>query len=311
MSKLAFVFPGQGSQIIGMGMDAYAASPIAKKIFDDANALLPFDLVDIIQNGSDEDLKASRVAQPALVTTSSALLALVKEAGITADYVAGHSLGEYSALVAANVLTSAEAAQLVNKRGELMEDAATGAMAAVMGTSEADLEAILETARQQSGEIVQLANLNCPGQIVISGSVAGIEAAQVAAKEAGVKRVIPLKVSGPFHSELMAPAAEAFASLLGTATFSDASTPVITNVDATPTTLAADFKVKLEQQLTAPVQWINTMAYLIEQDVDTIIEIGPGKVLAGLMKKMDRSVTVHNVHDLETLEATLAILGGK
>lgn len=311
MSKVAFVFPGQGSQVVGMGMDLYEQNQLAKQVFDEANALLPFDLVDVIKNGADDDLKASRVAQPALVTTSAAFLAVLAAAGVTADYVAGHSLGEYSALVAAQVLPSATAAQLVNKRGELMEAAATGAMAAVMGTAEADLEAILATARATSGEVVQLANLNCPGQLVISGTVAGIEAAQLAAKEAGVKRVIPLKVSGPFHSELMVPAATEFATVLAQTTFADAILPVITNVDAMETTVAADFKVKLEQQLTAPVQWINTMDYLIKQGVDTIVEIGAGKVLAGLMKKMDRSITVYNVQDVASLEATIAELGGK
>lgn len=311
MSKVAFVFPGQGSQVIGMGMDLYEQDQLAKRVFDEANALLPFDLVDVIKNGTADDLKASRVAQPALVTTSAAFFAVLDAAGITADYVAGHSLGEYSALVAAKVLPSATAAQLVNKRGELMEAAATGAMAAVMGTAEADLEAILATARTASGEVVQLANLNCPGQLVISGTVAGIEAAQVAAKDAGVKRVIPLKVSGPFHSELMAPAANDFALVLAQTAFADATLPVITNVDAKETLAATDFKVKLEQQLTATVQWIKTMDYLIKQGVDTIVEIGAGKVLAGLMKKMDRSITVYNVQDVASLEATIAELGGK
>jgi [acyl-carrier-protein] S-malonyltransferase len=237
-------------------------------------------------------------------------LQVLKDAGITADYTAGHSLGEYSALVAAGALTFEDAVYAVRKRGEYMDEAfpnGAGAMAAVLGM---DRGALSEAADEitKEGETVQLANLNCPGQIVISGTAVGIEKAGALAKERGAKRVLPLQVSGPFHSKLMEPAAEKFKAVLDHIPIRDAKIPVIANIDAEPETNAEDIKVKLIRQLYSPVLWEDSVVKMISLGVDTFVEVGPGKVLSGLIRKIDRNVKTFAVQDMESLEAAVNAL---
>ncbi|MBC1522100.1 ACP S-malonyltransferase [Listeria aquatica] len=309
MNKLAFVFPGQGSQKVGMGQDVSEKYPEAKAVFDQADEKLGFSLTELITDGPQELLTKSENAQPALVATSTAILNVLEGAGIKADFAIGHSLGEYSALVAANFLTAADAVYLVHERGKLMEAAVpdgAGAMAAVLGL---DAETI-ENVTASIDLPVQIANYNCPGQIVISGSKEGIEKATEALKEKGAKRVMPLAVSGPFHSELMKPAAEKFADVLKTVTILDGSIPVINNVDAALLTDKNELESKLVRQIYSPVRFEQSIRELIQQGVDTFVEIGAGKVTAGLIKKIDRDVKVLNASDVSSLEEVITELKG-
>jgi [acyl-carrier-protein] S-malonyltransferase len=313
MGKIAFIFPGQGSQTVGMGKDLAESDANARALFQAADERLGFSLSSLIFEGPQETLTLTYNAQPALLTTSIALLEKVKEAGIAADYVAGHSLGEYTALVAAGALSFADAVYAVRKRGEFMEEAVPageGTMAAVLGMDAAALEAVTNEVSAQ-GDPVQLANLNCPGQIVISGSKAGVEKAGQLAKERGAKRVIPLEVSGPFHSSLMKPAAGKLQEVLNGIAIHDAKIPVIANVTAEPVVKKEEISRLLIEQLYSPVRWEQSVQTMIALGVDTFIEIGPGKVLSGLVKKIDRNVRVHAVNDLETLKATVAAVKGE
>ncbi|EZP78005.1 malonyl CoA-acyl carrier protein transacylase [Parageobacillus genomosp. 1] len=313
MGKIAFIFPGQGSQTVGMGKDIAESDANARALFQAADERLGFSLSSLIFEGPQETLTLTYNAQPALLTTSIALLEKVKEAGITADYVAGHSLGEYTALVAAGALSFADAVYAVRKRGEFMEEAVPageGTMAAVLGMDAAALEAVTNEVSAQ-GDPVQLANLNCPGQIVISGSKAGVEKAGQLAKERGAKRVIPLEVSGPFHSSLMKPAAGKLQEVLNGIAIHDAKIPVIANVTAEPVVKKEEISRLLIEQLYSPVRWEESVQTMIALGVDTFIEIGPGKVLSGLVKKIDRNVRVHAVNDLETLKSTVAAVKGE
>jgi [acyl-carrier-protein] S-malonyltransferase len=313
MGKIAFIFPGQGSQTVGMGKDIAESDANARALFQAADERLGFSLSSLIFEGPQETLTLTYNAQPALLTTSIALLEKVKEAGITADYVAGHSLGEYTALVAAGALSFADAVYAVRKRGEFMEEAVpagAGTMAAVLGMDAAALEAVTNEVSAQ-GDPVQLANLNCPGQIVISGSKAGVEKAGQLAKERGAKRVIPLEVSGPFHSSLMKPAAGKLQEVLNGVAIHDAKIPVIANVTAEPVVKKEEISRLLIEQLYSPVRWEESVKTMITLGVDTFIEIGPGKVLSGLVKKIDRNVRVHAVNDLETLKSTVAAVKGE
>ncbi|CAH1214330.1 ACP S-malonyltransferase [Paenibacillus sp. JJ-223] len=309
MGKIAFVFPGQGSQAVGMAKDAHDHVPASANIFRTADETLGFSLSSLIFEGPDTELKQTSNTQPALLTASIALLEAFKEKGIEPDYVAGHSLGEYSALVAADVLTFADAVSIVRARGQYMEQAVPGgqgAMAAVLG---ADREALGVLCRDVSagGHAVELANMNCPGQIVISGVKEGVAAVAERVKEAGGKRAITLEVSGPFHSSLMKEAANKLADKLSGVTFSPARVPVVANVTARP---AEDGKIPqlLTEQVYSPVLWEDSVTWLIEQGVDTFVEIGSGSVLTGLIKKTDKTVSLYNVNSLETLEATAAAL---
>jgi [acyl-carrier-protein] S-malonyltransferase len=252
-------------------------------------------------------------AQPALLTTSIALFEKIKEAGIVPDYVAGHSLGEYTALVAAGAISFTDAVYAVRKRGEFMEEAVPagkGTMAAVLGMEANLLQEITEQISAE-GASVQLANLNCPGQIVISGSREGVDRASQLAKEKGAKRVIPLEVSGPFHSSLMEPAANKLKEVLDEIEITDANIPVIANVTAEPMTEKEDIKGKLIEQLYSPVRWEQSVNNMIELGIDTFVEIGPGKVLSGLVKKINRNVKTYAVNDLVSLEAVVAALKGE
>jgi [acyl-carrier-protein] S-malonyltransferase len=305
LGKTAFIFPGQGAQSVGMGKDAYDAVPAARDLFLAADDQLGFPLSSIIFNGPDEDLKQTVNTQPALLATSMAYLEAIRGKGIEPDYVAGHSLGEYSALVCAGVLSFEEAVSIVRARGEYMEAAVPGgqgAMAAVLG---ADREALSELCKSitAEGHVVELANMNCPGQIVISGSAQGVAAAAERVKEAGGKRAIPLEVSGPFHSTLMKEAADRLAGKLEQAAFNTPSVPVVANVTARSVEDAAAIRGLLVEQVYSPVLWHDSVEWMIAQGVDTFVEIGPGSVLSGLIKKIDKSVKVINVNSLDSVSS--------
>ncbi|MGX1900309.1 ACP S-malonyltransferase [Thermolongibacillus altinsuensis] len=310
MGKTAFIFPGQGSQTVGMGKEFAQKDEKVASFFKKADERLGFSLSTIIFEGPQETLTRTENAQPALLTMSIALFEKVKEAGFVPDYVAGHSLGEYSALVAASVLSFEDAVYVVRKRGELMEEAVPageGTMAAVLGMDEPLLASIVAKAAKEVAP-VQLANLNCPGQIVISGAKQGVEYAAKLAKEQGAKRVIPLEVSGPFHSSLMKPAADRLAQVLNEVRMHDSSIPIISNVTAQPMIKKEEIKEKLIEQLFSPVRWEQSVQTMIELGVDTFVEIGPGKVLSGLVKKINRNVRVYAIHDEGSLATTIAAL---
>ncbi|NTU26495.1 ACP S-malonyltransferase [Bacillus tequilensis] len=310
MSKIAFLFPGQGSQFIGMGKELYEQVPAAKRLFDEADETLETKLSSLIFEGDAEELTLTYNAQPALLTTSIAVLEKFKESGITPDFTAGHSLGEYSALVASGALSFKDAVYTVRKRGEFMNEAVPageGAMAAILGMDAEALKQVTDKVTEE-GHLVQLANLNCPGQIVISGTAKGVELASEQAKEHGAKRAIPLDVSGPFHSELMKPAAEKLKEVLDSCDVKDADVPVISNVSADVMTDKADIKEKLIEQLYSPVRFEESINKLIAEGVTTFIEIGPGKVLSGLVKKVNRRLKTIAVSDPETIELAIQTL---
>jgi len=310
MGKIAFVFPGQGSQVVGMGKELAEQYPLVMAYFLKADQTLNDQLSKVIFEGSQEVLTLTVNAQPALLTTSIAILDFFKKSGVTADYVAGHSLGEYTALVASGALTFEEGVYAVRKRGEFMEAAVPngeGSMSAVLGLDRDSLaDAVKEVS--QSGFPVSLANLNCPGQIVISGSKKGVELAGGKAKEAGAKRVIPLEVSGPFHSELMKPAADQLRDVLDGLNMQNAGIPVVANVTAQPMSEALEIKEKLIEQLYSPVLWEDSVEKMIELGVDTFIEIGPGKVLSGLVKKINKTVKTYSVSDETSVQAVIDAL---
>ncbi|WP_438446789.1 ACP S-malonyltransferase [Gorillibacterium sp. sgz5001074] len=304
MGKIAFVFPGQGAQAVGMGKDVYDSHEGARRVYDEADAALGFKLTDIVFGGPEETLKMTAYTQPALLTTSLALYEAFRMKGVQPDYVAGHSLGEYSALAVAGVLSYEDAVRTVRARGELMEQAVPGgqgAMAAVLG---AERGALAELCAKISGTVgaVELANVNCPGQIVVSGTKEGVQAVVEMGKEIGAKRVIPLEVSGPFHSSLMKPAAEKLGGVLEGLAMKTASVPVVANVHARPVTEPEEIRRLLVEQVYSPVLWEDTVAWLIAQGVDTFVEIGSGSVLAGLIKKVDKTVKVISVNSKDAVE---------
>ncbi|MED4163127.1 ACP S-malonyltransferase [Halalkalibacterium halodurans] len=304
MAKVAFLFPGQGSQSVGMGSELLSEEK-AKEIFDEADERLSYSLSSIMFEGPEEKLRRTENTQPALLTMSTAVLSLVREYGIKPDYTAGHSLGEYSALVASGSLTFADAVYAVHHRGLFMEEAVPfgeGAMAAILGMERDELEQVTKRVTE-AGAVVELANLNCPGQIVISGSAEGVEQASEEAKEAGAKRVIPLQVSGPFHSSLMKPAAEKLEAVLADLAIADAAPPVIANVTADLVQKAADIRSSLIEQVYSPVRWEDTVRRMLELGVDTFVEIGSGNVLSGLVRKVQRRVNVFSVSDRASIEA--------
>ncbi|MGF7029773.1 [acyl-carrier-protein] S-malonyltransferase [Paenibacillus mucilaginosus] len=305
MGKIAFVFPGQGAQAVGMGRDIAEADPASRALFEAADHALGYDLSRLIFEGPESELKLTYHTQPALLTTSIAYLELFRRRhDVRPDFVAGHSLGEYSALVAAGVLGFEDAVRTVRARGQFMDQAVPsgeGAMAAVLGAGREALQTLcIEISA--GGNPVELANLNCPGQIVVSGSAAGVAALAERAKEAGAKRVILLEVSGPFHSSLMKPASAKLAEVLEGLAMQDASVPVVANVNAGPLTEPGAIREALVEQVHSSVLWEDSVAWLLAQGVDTFIEFGSGSVLAGLIKKIDRSVTVISINSLEALD---------
>jgi [acyl-carrier-protein] S-malonyltransferase len=303
----AFVFPGQGSQYAGMGRDLFQAYPEARRVFHEIDEALGFEISRLCFEGPEDQLRLTENTQPAILAVSSALHAVLEEHGATRrDLVAGHSLGEYSAIVSVGGLTPAEAAKLVRARGRFMQEAVpvgSGGMAALIGPTVEEARAICEEAAQ--GEVVSVANINAPGQIVIAGTKAGIERAIGVAKSRGVRRALPLPVSAPFHCELMAPAAERLAPLLDEANFKDLWVALVSNVDASPIGTATAVRNALLRQVASPVRWVESVERMIAMGVKRFVEIGPGNVLTGLIKRIDPNVELVNVSDVSSLEAFL------
>lgn len=302
MGKTAVVFPGQGSQFVGMGKDFYDSMPEVKAIFDKADSSLGYSLTKIMFEGSEEELKTTYNTQPALLTMSVGIWEVLKNR-VKADYFAGHSLGEYSAVVAAGGFTFEEGVLAVHNRGKFMQDAVpvgVGAMAAVMGI---DDEAVVETCREVSGvKVVEPANFNCPGQIVVAGHKEAVEEFSEKIKAKGAKRALLLPVSAPFHCSLMKPAREKMADYLkNNIVIKDLSTPVFNNVDAKEETSAADVYDALCRQVDGAVLWTTLIKNMVNSGVDRFIEVGAGQVLAGLIKKIDKNVTVENVSKVADL----------
>ena len=303
----AFVFPGQGSQYAGMGRDVAEKYPAARRVFDDIDAALGFSISTLCFEGPEDQLKLTENTQPAILAVSSALHAVLEEKGATRrDLVAGHSLGEYSAIVSVGGLTPAEAAKIVRARGRFMQEAVpvgTGGMAALIGPTVDEARAICEEAAQ--GEVVSVANINAPGQIVIAGTKSGIERAIEVAKKRGVRRALPLPVSAPFHCDLMKPAADRLEPILDEASFKDLWVSLVSNVDASPIGTSTAVRNALLRQVASPVRWVESVQKMVAMGVKRVVEVGPGNVLTGLIKRIDPSVELFNVSDVPTLEAFL------
>ena len=308
--KLAFVFPGQGAQSVGMGQALAAAHPEAAETFATADRVLGYGLSATCWNGPAEDLKKSVHTQPALLTHSVAAWRLVRAAGLAPSWTAGHSLGEYSACVAAGALSFEDALRVTSRRGELMYSAGLerpGAMAAILGLAAADVEAACADAA--AAGVVRAANLNAPGQVVISGEPAAVDAACEAAKARGAKRAIKLEVSGAFHSPLMASAAAGLAEALDGVTIRDAECPIVSNAWARPVQRADEIRAALKEQLLSSVRWEESMRLLLDAGAEGFVELGTGKVLRGLLRTIHKEAASWNVEDPESLQATLAALG--
>lgn len=310
MGKLAYLFPGQGSQIVGMGRDVCAHSPEALKVFDEGDTYLGSKISTLCFYGPEETLRQTVVAQPALYVTSVAVLKALEEAGARRpDAVAGHSIGEYAALVASGALAYLDGLHLVERRAQEMQraaEASPGAMAAVLGLSADEVVAACAEAQDGGAGVVQAANFNSPGQVVISGTADGIAKASEIAKAKGAKRVVALNVSGAFHSSLMSEAAHGMTVVLASTPMSQASVPVVANLTANYETSPNEIKQNLAAQVDHPVRWDESIARLVEDGFDTFVEIGPGAVLAGLMKRLAPEAAVYSVSDQAGVAAIAA-----
>ncbi len=306
----AFVFPGQGSQSVGMLAELAAAFPLVGQTFAEASEALGYDLWRLVQEGPAEELNQTHITQPAMLTSGIAVWRILHDQGVAAPaVVAGHSLGEYSALVAAGALLFADAVKLVAERGRLMQEAVPagqGGMAAILGLDDATVITVCEAAAQ--GDVLSAVNFNAPGQVVVAGTAAAVERVVDAAKEAGAKRALPLPVSVPSHCALMKPAAEKLAEQLAAITISAPTIPVINNVDVTVASDADAIRDALVRQLYSPVRWVESVQKMAQDGVDTLVECGPGKVLVGLNKRIEKSMNAMAVLDAATLEKALAAL---
>ena len=310
MNKLAYLFPGQASQYPGMGRDLAEKFPEARAVFNEADAALGFSISKLCFEGSEEELKLTENTQPAILTVSVAAHRALEKHGIVPDFAAGHSLGEYSAMVAAGSLEFATAVKLVRARGRYMQEAVPageGAMAAIMGLSPSDVAEICKKAAQ--GEVVSPANVNSPDQIAISGAAAAVKRAVEIASQSGAKRAVMLPVSAPFHCALMETARKRLEPDLRAAAFSALRFPVITNVDAEAITSGEEARDALIRQVTAPVRWVDSVHEMIDAGVNIFVEVGPGKVLCGLMRQIERSVRCFQAEDSATVQATLEKIG--
>ena len=299
------IFPGQGSQSPGMGKELFENFQVARQVFEEADDALGFAISRLCFDGPAEELQLTENTQPAILTVSVAAFRAMKEAGISAPaFVAGHSLGEYSALVAAGVLSLPDAVRTVRARGRYMQEAVpvgTGAMAAVIGGELSEIQRVCEEARR--AHVCSVANMNSPNQVVIAGNAEAVDRA-IELLKGIAKRVIKLNVSAPFHCGLMKPAQDRLAADLAALTFNEPAMPVVTNVDARATTAPDELRDALVRQVSAPVRWSESMQLLVQQGVDTFVEAGPGKVLTGLMRQINRDVKTLNVEDAASLEAT-------
>jgi [acyl-carrier-protein] S-malonyltransferase len=311
MGKVAFVFPGQASQYPGMGKELAEKYPAARAVFEEADQALGFSISKMCFEGTEEELKLTENTQPAILTVSVAAYRVVAEKGLAPDFVAGHSLGEYSALVAVGALNFADAVRLVRKRGQYMQEAVPagqGGMAAIMGISPAVVQDACK--RAAAGEICTPANLNSPEQTVISGHASAVKRAVEIASQLGAKRSMMLAVSAPFHSALMMPAQEKLEKDLRATSFADLQVPLVTNVDADTIRKGDEARQALVRQVTMPVRWEESMRLLLDEGVNTFLEVGPGKVLTGLMRQIERSVASLNVEDEKSLQATVEKIAG-
>jgi [acyl-carrier-protein] S-malonyltransferase len=313
MSKLAFIFPGQGSQRAGMGRDLAESFPTACASFHEADRALGFGLSELCFNGPEKELQLTANTQPAILTVSVAAFRALSEKGFKPDFVAGHSLGEYSALVAAGAFSLSDAARLVRRRGELMQEAipvGVGGMAAILGIAAAKVAEACEAAARD--QVCAPANFNAPEQIVIAGHEEAVKRAVEECKARGARRAVMLKVSAPFHSALMMPAQEKMIEPLSAAPFNDLSVPIVNNVDAAVVTGGSQSRDALIRQISAPVRWTESVIKMFAEGVETFVEVGPGKVLIGLVKAIakdaGRDVKLLNVEDHESLQATVESL---
>ena len=311
MGKVAFIFPGQASQYSGMGKELAEKFPAARAVFEEADKALDLSVSKLCFEGTEDELKLTANTQPAILTVSVAAYRVLAEKGITADFVAGHSLGEYSALVAAGSLPFSDAVKLVRKRGTYMQDAVPagqGSMAAIMGLSPTDVQDVCKRAAEN--EVCSPANLNSPEQTVISGSVGAVKRAVEIASQSGAKRAVVLAVSAPFHCALMMPAQEKLEKDLKATKFTELGMPLVTNVDADTIRSGDEARQALVRQVTMPVRWEESMRLLLDEGVNTFVEVGPGRVLTGLMRQIERSVTTLNVEDEKSLSVTLEKIAG-